>query len=277
MTLDVLTWNLFHGRDAPPEPGLGTLRSRILRYDERGETHIQVNRDLFPEFARLLGQAEWDVALLQESPPRWAIDLAGACAAEPHLVLTSRNSLGTVRALLARMNPDLIASNEGGSNLTLVRRTAGVVAERRALELRDRPEAERRTMAFTRVELAAGGRVCIANLHASAGSGRRRLAEQEVLGAAAHAVEWADGDPLVLGGDLNLRPRESAVFAELDRVYGLAGPAGPGSLDHLLHRGLAPVRPPRSWEPGARDVADDSGLAIRLSDHAPVEASFAVR
>ena len=98
-----------------------------------------------------------------------------------------------------------------------------------------------------------------------------------MLGAAARAVEWADGEPLVFGGDLNLRPRESGVFAELERTYGLAGPTAPGSLDHLLHRGLEPVGPARAWEPQRRDVADPSGLAIRLSDHAPVEASFAVR
>ncbi len=45
----------------------------------------------------------------------------GACGAEGHRVLTSRNSLGALRAIAARLNPDLIASGEGGSNLTLVR------------------------------------------------------------------------------------------------------------------------------------------------------------
>ena len=36
-------------------------------------------------------------------------------------MLTSRNALGPLRGLLARQNPDLMASGEGGSNLTLVR------------------------------------------------------------------------------------------------------------------------------------------------------------
>ena len=29
--LRVLSWNLFHGRDFPPDPALRTLRSRLLR------------------------------------------------------------------------------------------------------------------------------------------------------------------------------------------------------------------------------------------------------
>ncbi len=69
----------------------------------------------------MLAGAEWDVALLQECPPRFAAPLAEACGAEAHRVLTSRNSLGALRTFVARLNPDLIASGEGGSNLTLVR------------------------------------------------------------------------------------------------------------------------------------------------------------
>ncbi len=82
---------------------------------------MQVNRELGGEFAAMLAAAEWDVALLQECPPRFARPLAEACEAEAHRVLTSRNSFGALRGLAARLNPDLIASGEGGSNLTLVR------------------------------------------------------------------------------------------------------------------------------------------------------------
>src|SRR5262249_58507409 len=96
-------------------------RSRLLRLDERNETHIQVNRDLTAEFATLLAASAWDVALLQECPPRFAEPLAAACGAEWQRALTSRNELGPLRGLLARQNPDLMASGEGGSNLTLVR------------------------------------------------------------------------------------------------------------------------------------------------------------
>ena len=71
-----ITWNLFHGRDFPPDPALSRWRSRLLRTTERNATHVQVNRDLCDEFAAVLAAARWDVALLQECPPRWAAALA---------------------------------------------------------------------------------------------------------------------------------------------------------------------------------------------------------
>src|SRR5918994_6310539 len=121
MRVRALTWNLFHGRDAPPDPALFTWRSRLFRVSERNRTHIQVNRDLHREFFALLAAADWEVALLQKCPPRWTQSLAEVCDADWHRSLTARNSFGWLRALAARLNPDLIASNEGGSNLTLVR------------------------------------------------------------------------------------------------------------------------------------------------------------
>ncbi len=271
MTVRALTWNLFHGRDHPPDPRLFTLRSRLLARSQANPTHLQVNRDLFDEFAGLLAAAEWDVVLLQEVPPRWSDSLARACNAEGHGVLTSRNWLAPVRALLARRNPDLIASNEGGSNLTLVR---GEIHERRELELRSGPRPERRAMAFTRATArSAGAEICIANLHASSGRPNQALAEDEVLFAAARASQWAGTTPLLFGGDLNLRPGETVIFRELERRHGLTRPTGPESLDHLLIRGLDILAPPHPWPPERREVVD-AGLAIRLSDHAPVEATF---
>jgi endonuclease/exonuclease/phosphatase family metal-dependent hydrolase len=285
--LTAISWNLFHGRDFPPDPALRTWRSRLLRTTDRNETHVQVNRNLLPEFAGLLAGAEWDVALLQECPPRYWAPLAEACAAEAHGVLTSRNSFGALRALAARLNPDLIASGEGGSNLTLIRTpgpsavtsvpyrdithsgTVGGVVERREQAIHaGRPE--RRAMAFTRT--ASG--LCIANLHAT--NDRPELATEDVLRAARAASGWAGEAPLLFGGDLNLRPEESpAAFAELRERFGLAAPTGPHAIDHLLVRGLDVVAPPRQWPPERRELPVD-GRALRLSDHAPVEARFAI-
>jgi len=151
----VIAWNLFHGRDFPPDPKLRTWRSRLLRIDERNATHVQVNRDLAGEFAELLSATAWDVALLQECPPRFAEPLATACRAEAHQVLTSRNALGPLRGLLARQNPDLMASGEGGSNLTLVRVPGrlGGIAERRDLTIHE-GEPERRFLARRLAELS---------------------------------------------------------------------------------------------------------------------------
>ena len=142
------------------------------RVTERNATHVQVNRELFREFAEVLCAARWDVALLQECPPRWSAELAAACEAVAQRSLTSRNSLGPVRGMLARWNPDLLGSWEGGSNLTLVRRVgADGLLDRRELVLRRLPE--RRTMAFARLDSG----LCVANLHAST---RPPLAAAEV-------------------------------------------------------------------------------------------------
>ena len=271
MELRALTWNLFHGRDDPPNPALHSWRSRLLRATERDATHSQVNRDLHAEFAGLLAGDDWGVALLQECPPRWSGPLAQATGAGAHRVLTSRNSLASLRALVARFNPDLIASNEGGSNLTLVR---GEIADRRELELAPGPRPERRAMAFTRARPTdLGIEVCVANLHASAGPPLRAHAEREVLDAAERACEWAGDTPLVFGGDLNLRPRETDAFDQLAERFGLRQATAPGSLDHLLVAGLEIAVAPAPWTPDRREVPD-GGRAIRLSDHAPVQATF---
>ena len=127
-------------------------------------------------------------------------------------------------------------------------------------------------MALTRIGSAGSpdGGVSVANLHASTDG---RLAAEEVLMAAEVAVEWAGDAPLLLGGDLNVRLEGSDLFIELAQRFGLRGPTAPDAIDHLLARGLDAAEPPRSWAPEAREVAADR-LAIRLSDHAPVEALF---
>ncbi len=269
MEFTVLAWNLFHGRDFPPDPELRTWRSRLLRIDERNATHVQVNRDLSAEFTQLLAAAAWDVALLQECPPRFAEPLAAACGAEWHRVLTSRNTLGPLRGLLARQNPDLMASGEGGSNLTLVRVPGrlGGIAERRELTIHE-GEPERRAMAFTRT--ASG--VCFANLHAT--NDRPDLAAEDVLKAARAATEWAGAAPLVFGGDLNLRPaQQPEVFDRLRDEFGLAAPTAPDAIDHILVRTLEVAEQPSRW-PAERRELPLEGRALRLSDHAPVEARF---
>jgi endonuclease/exonuclease/phosphatase family metal-dependent hydrolase len=265
-----VSWNLFHGRDFPPDAGLRSWRSRLLRIDERNATHVQVNRDLTTEFATLLAATAWDVALLQETPPRFAEPLARACAAEWQRALTSRNAFGPLRGLLARQNPDLMASGEGGSNLTLVRVPGrlGGIAERRELAIHE-GAPERRSMALTRT--ASG--VCVANLHAT--NDQPDLAVEDVLRAARAAGEFAGSAPLIFGGDLNLRPAEQpAAFERLREDFGLAAPTAPRAIDHLLTRGLEVIEAPAQWPPERRELPLD-GRALRLSDHAPVQARFA--
>jgi endonuclease/exonuclease/phosphatase family metal-dependent hydrolase len=269
----VLSWNLYHGRDFPPDKALFTTRSRLLRVTERNETHVQVNRPLRDEFARLIAEREWDVALLQEAPPLWFHQLATHAAANGRRVLTSRNLVPPVQRFLANLNPDLIASWEGGSNQLLVR-APGRVLEHRTMTLASRPEHRR--MLWARVRLAGGQTVCVANLHASAGLPEQ--ASGELLAAAANAVDWSGGHPLVFGGDLNVRPqRNPDVFTELRGRFDLGDPTAPGAIDHVLARDLDVMEPPRRLPPEERELPAEGGRRLRLSDHAPVIARFEVR
>ena len=251
----VLSWNLYHGRDFPPDPALYTWRSRLFRVTERNATHAQVNRPLLDEFVQLIAGIEWDVALLQEAPPRWFRTLSTRLGASGALALTSRNLLPLGQRRLADWNPDLLASSEGGSNQLLVR---GRILEVRRMMLARRPE--RRRMLWARLELPAA-RVCVANLHATAGFPLQAAAEVEA--AASRAVGWARGDPL--------------VFLRLRERFDLAEPTAPDAIDHLLGRGLDVVERPRRLPPELRELTDRDGLLLRLSDHAPVTATFSAR
>lgn len=290
MNFRVLSWNLFHGRDFPPlpgetggegqegEPGVprGGLAWRCLGRPVRGRKHVRLNRDLFREFAAFLAAARWDVALLQEVPPRWIHRLGAATGAVARGSLTSRNWLRPLGSPVARLRPHLAGSWEGGSNLILVRgaipgtdgyRPGSAITGFRRSTLTWRPE--RRVLSM--IELDRG--LCLANFHASTGE----RAAGDVLRAAGLASQWAGDRPLLLGGDFNVRPRSGDLFERLEDEFGLSGATAPGSIDHLLVRGAEVVEPAEAWPAGRRDVPDPaSGLKIRLSDHAPVSIRIAV-
>ena len=176
-----------------------------------------------------------------------------------------------LRAAAARLNPDLIASGEGGSNLTLVRPGGRPRRDRRAPRAGDprgRARAPRDGADPDRAPASASPTCTRPTTFPS-------LAVEDVLLAARAATEFAGEAPLLFGGDLNLRPRQNPeVFAELAERFGLAAPDRP-------RRDRPPARPrarPSSplrlrWPPERREL-DEEGLALRLSDHAPVEARF---
>ena len=122
----VLSWNLYHGRDFPPDPALFTWRGRLLRKTERNETHAQVNRPLLDEFGDVLDGLEWDLALLQEAPPRWFRDAVCAHPFARHarqdlaqLVPAAaaparRLEPGPARVLRRRLEPDARARSRDG-------------------------------------------------------------------------------------------------------------------------------------------------------------------
>ncbi|HEY2436821.1 MAG TPA: endonuclease/exonuclease/phosphatase family protein, partial [Solirubrobacteraceae bacterium] len=222
----ILTWNLYHGRAVPT-----------------------AGRDLFVEFARLLAEWDWDVALLQEVPPWWPARLASATGAEQRTALTSRNAALPLRRLLAERWPDQLKSNGGGSNAILARQ--GIV-EHHALRLRMWPE--RRVAQLAR--LADGATVV--NLH---GSTRVPLAEAELGHVWDRALKWSGQDPLILGGDLNLRDPS----APRDDVIHLAG----WGVDHIFALRLRQDADARRLE---RRVQVGESL-VELSDHTPLLAS----
>ena len=190
--MQVLTWNLFHGRADPP-----------------------AGRDLLEEFTAALAGWSWDAALLQEVPPWWPRPLAEACGASMRMALTSRNELLPLRRAVAERWPDLIKSGGGGANAILVR--GAPIADHRQVLLTRWPE--RRRMHAVRT---AGG-LWVANLHASRQPRPRPVAD--IARAAAAFARWSAGAPAaVLGGDLNIRDpavpgMEHAAGHTVDHVF----------------------------------------------------------
>src|SRR4051794_3140184 len=184
--MQVLTWNLFHGRAVP-----------------------NAGRDLERDYAAKLASWAWDVALLQEVPPWWPAALAGAAGATDHRsALTSRNALLPLRRAIARRWPDVIKSNGGGCNAILVR--GGRIAEHRVHLLRRLPE--RRVVHAVR--LAEGS--WVANVHTQVHSDERACAD--IAESASAVLGWAGDAPVVFGGDLNVR--DPGVVAGFTRAGG---------------------------------------------------------
>jgi endonuclease/exonuclease/phosphatase family metal-dependent hydrolase len=214
--LRVLTWNLKHGRSVPPS-----------------------RRDLMDEFAAALEGSEWDVALLQEVPPWWTAVLAARSGAEHRQALTSRNALPRLRRALARRWPEVMKSQGGGANAILARRDRIVAHEMQVLT-----RTPERRVAHGAL-LGCG--VWVVNLHATAHDAA--AAERDGAAAAEAALRWAGGDPVVLGGDFNLRALERPGFAVV----------GGHDVDHVCVAGaVEAVRRVEVLERGT------------LSDHAPV-------
>jgi endonuclease/exonuclease/phosphatase family metal-dependent hydrolase len=214
MRLAVLTWNLMHGLSQPP-----------------------VRRELLSEFTRALAGWEWDVALLQETPPWWPELLAATLGCEYRLVLTSRNSLLSLRRAVAVPRPDLMKSNGGGCNAILARRDRIVV--HRMLRLCRFPE--RRWLHGVR--LACG--VWVVNVHASANEAG---ALRDGRRSAATALTWASREPLVLGGDFNLREPSfdgltHVCRRDVDHIF-LADGARAERACQVLDRGTLSDHPP---------------------------------
>ncbi|MBA2504563.1 MAG: hypothetical protein H0V29_01300 [Thermoleophilaceae bacterium] len=241
----MISWNLFHGRDVAG-----------------GE-----RRELLPEFGDVLAGLHWEIALLQECPPRFVRPLAERCGAGGATALTSRNWGAFLRTAAARRRPDLMKSGEGGCNAILFRVPWRAVAVRR-MTFALLPE--RRRMIWMRLD-GPEGALCVANLHATAHDPSRAAAEVER--AARCSLDFSAGLPLLFGGDLNLRVRERAdVFDGLERG-GLTGRSAPDRVDHLLAAPEHLAEPARALPAHAREIGTPP---LRLSDHAPLTCAVAL-
>ena len=195
----VLTWNIYHGRDGPPDKALYTRWAEWTRRTERNETHVQVNRDLWREYTDMICAAEWDIALLQECPPRWQPGFARECGADSYRSMTSRNWLEQLSWRIARGWPDLIGSWRG-------RLQPDPGARRRRRDRREprHRDPERQARAphdgLRQAQLGPLRDQPARQHQPSPRRGRARARRRE-------AIEWAgEGAPLVFGGDFNVRP-----------------------------------------------------------------------
>jgi endonuclease/exonuclease/phosphatase family metal-dependent hydrolase len=219
VALLVRTWHLFHGNALPPG------RRAYLR-----------------QMIELVTADDPDVVCLQEVPV-WALGrleawsgmvAVGAVAASPRL---GSAELGR---RITDLHHGILRSAVTGEGLAIL------VAGRHAIAAhRTQPVGPNRVLLG--VELTGG--IYVGDFHVTGGA--------VAQGQFARVVELAEGDTVVLAGDVNLRP-----------PYGLAGFSEPlaGSIDQILVRGL-PSGPPAAW-PAERRRVDGRFL----SDHAPVEA-----
>jgi endonuclease/exonuclease/phosphatase family metal-dependent hydrolase len=266
----VRTWNLFHGNASPPE------RVAFLE-----------------ELVRLAADDRPDVLCLQEVPA-WAIgELAGWSGMTTFGAVAARPSIGPFRSSaeigrrLTALDHGLFRSAfTGQANAVLVSRGLPAEAEpvlvlnsrsfRRAqarwlgldLVARLAWAKERRVCQAVRVTGADGTTTLVGNLHATSYRPDERLADAELLRAAAFVDGLAGPDePVALCGDFNVTAARSRTLEDLcGPEWGFAGP-GPG-IDHVLVRG-APAGEPQRWPDERRLV----GGRV-LSDHAPVEVTI---
>ncbi len=262
----------------PPDRSLQTWRSRILRFDERNETHVQVNRDLFDEFGALLS-----VSRMGRRP---APGVPAALGARPRSGLRRRAPSRAHLAQLARRDPRPARTDEPRPDRLRRGRlqpdpgAPGRRTDRRAPRARAPPRAR--------------GRATDDGVHRDRACGRwqrlRREPARERRPLAARARRGggpARRGPRRASGPTARRSSSGATstcarararsIAELERRHSLVGATDLDGLDHLLSRGLEIAEPPRAWAPERREVPGGGGLAIRLSDHAPVEAAFRLR
>lgn len=236
MRLLVRSWNLYHGRTHPPSADL----------------HLE-------QMVRVVTADAPDAVALQEVP-LWAVRRLEAWSGmSVSWAMTMPALLGPLARRVTDRDPRRFrASFTGQANALLVNPHLETGQHRRVVLNPGLSRSDwllrggqRRVCHALELD-TPGGRVVVANLHAS-NSPDRRLVGAEIQRAAAFL---ARAERCVLCGDFNVRRHTVPGFTE---------PIG--GIDQILVRGLAVARGPEAWVEDRRTVD-----GVVLSDHAPVEA-----
>jgi endonuclease/exonuclease/phosphatase family metal-dependent hydrolase len=252
----VRSWNVFHGRTDPPG-----------------------RRAYLEQAVELATHDDPDVVCLQELP-QWSLERLEEWTGMAASTARTRHRLGS----LGRRPTDLHhgrfrSSLTGQANAVLVARRHAVT-DHRKLVLNNRLFAarearrfrldarvalawtrERRVAQALRIEPASGRSIVLLHLHLTH-LHDRRLAETELRRAVRFGEELAaEGEPLVVAGDLNLTEASPAMAELTEAGFSAAGPG----IDHVLVRG-APATALSVLPVERRTV-----VGRVLSDHPPVE------
>ncbi len=239
---------------------------------------------------RLATEDEPDVVCLQEVPP-WAAERLDDWSGMTAFVdVAARPSFGPLPSTaevgrrLTSLNHGLLRSGFSGQANALLVRPGLAPRDHDVLVLNPRRfrrqqarwlglgvaarlawSKERRVCQAVRVRLEGGRPALVGNLHATSYPRDERLADAELLRAAAFLDALAaPEETCVLAGDFNVRAERSRTLAELATAeWGFSAP-GPG-IDQVLVRGVEASAPVR-WPDERRRL--DGRL---LSDHAPVD------
>ena len=267
----IRTWNVFHGNTKPPQ-----------------------RKAFLDEMVRLAVADAPDILCLQEIPA-WALPklggwsgytAIGAVAARP--MLGPLPSTAEIGRLLTSIDHGALRSAFSGQGNAILAAPHLRVADRHVLELNPRRFRRKQSewlelgllarLAWGKerrvcqvVRLGDGGRTLVlANLHATSYPPDERLADAELLRAAAYADGIAMPDePLVLCGDFNVTFERSRTLLDLSSPDWGFSRAGTG-IDQIVVRYLAIEKGPEPWP---RERREPNG--VLLSDHAPVEAVVA--
>lgn len=293
----VLTWNLFHGQDGAR---LGpTFASTLFGSGVDDGARLHLNRKWMDEMAGLVAARRPTVAALQEVPPLAVGRLASITGMRSAQAIMAP-LIGSVRARgrLAAANPDLWRTHEGTANVVLVADPWEIVpggvwtvhhnpprfVVRNVTELRLPPGEslhwllEPRRLVAVRIRHPSGRTLTVASLHCHNSLEWEAIA-REARRVVPRVLERVPADePVLIAGDINAAGLEHPALQAFVAAGLVEDTTADLELDHIFHRELRVVSPPRALPPALREVTVTWGGNARrvlLSDHDPVEGVYA--